>query len=107
MMKIILAGKEIELAEPAWGTVKKLTVLYNRMALAGGITTESMDYATLILSAATCMTVDEVDAMPITFTEMTDSLPKIAEFIGLINVQKESTAGELLGVDGTSSTSTS
>ncbi len=105
MMKLTLEGKEVEVPEFSFGTIKKITAAYNRLNryVNGPLSEDATDEMTLILSFVLGKSPEEVDSMTIKVFEVSAAMPAIAEACGLVQVP----TGEAQGVDGTSSTSTS
>ena len=112
-MEITFEGKSVFMTEPAFGKVKKIVSVYNRMNLAISQSSSPMDDDVIagmseLLALALDKSPEQLDEMKISFSEMMAAVPCIAELCGISFKRHEDGApGERPGVGGTNSTSTS
>ena len=112
-MEITLEGKAVSLAEPTFGKIKKVVSVYNRLNRALANSSSPMDdeiinCTTELLSIALDKPVERLDEMNISFNEMVQATPRIAELCGIsLGKVTPNQPGERTGVDGMNSTSTS
>jgi hypothetical protein len=106
MNKIILAKQEYDVPELPFGKLRLLIGSINRMQAVGAKTDAGMAEVPQLFGLLIGKTAEEVDALPISLSEMQTALEQIPEICGL--VQRSAASGEALAAtDGTASTATS
>ncbi len=112
MMIFVLENKNVEVAEPTFGKIKKVVSLFNQLKNiqfdSGEISDDALTQMTSMLALVLGKTNDEVDSMNISVVEIIQAVPSIAELCGLsMKPAGAQLSGEEVGVDSTASIVTS
>lgn len=89
---IILGGTEYTIAPPPFGLLKKIIVAFNRASSAGLGTDAGLDAISSVLALMIGKTSEEMDALPITMSDIINAMDKVPQVLGL--VKKDTLSGE-------------